>query len=78
MLAAPSVWALCKPGALLLDLSATQAGSVVQQSVSQMRTVAAYNGEERSLKDYDQHLDKPVKVGIGSISRRLDNYNWTL
>jgi ATP-binding cassette subfamily B (MDR/TAP) protein 1 len=39
-----------------------QAGAVAQQAVSQMRTVAAYNGEQRALSEYEQHLDLPVKV----------------
>lgn len=43
--------------------SYTAAGAVAQQAVSQMRTVAAYNGEQRALSEYEQHLDLPVKVG---------------
>jgi ATP-binding cassette subfamily B (MDR/TAP) protein 1 len=40
-----------------------QAGAVVQQSLSQIRTVAAYNGEEAAAKEYDAKLDVPQKVG---------------
>lgn len=39
-----------------------QAGAVVQQSLSQIRTVAAYNGEEAAAKEYDSKLDVPQKV----------------
>jgi ATP-binding cassette subfamily B (MDR/TAP) protein 1 len=35
----------------------------VQQSLSQIRTVAAYNGEEAAAKEYDAKLDVPQKVG---------------
>eukprot|EP00882_Tetradesmus_deserticola_P007854 GHRQ01008267.1.p1 GENE.GHRQ01008267.1~~GHRQ01008267.1.p1 ORF type:complete len:535 (+),score=185.88 GHRQ01008267.1:384-1988(+) len=41
----------------------TDAGSVVQQSLSQIRTVAAYNGEEAAYRQYDSKLDTPQKVG---------------
>jgi hypothetical protein len=61
---------LLPPGALFVPstehvnavAAVLQAGAVVQQSVSQMRTVAAYNGEQRALSEYAQHLDMPVKV----------------
>jgi hypothetical protein len=43
-----------------------QAGSVVQQSLSQIRTVAAYNGQDRAVKEYDERLDEPVKVSASS------------
>jgi hypothetical protein len=39
-----------------------QAGSVVQQSLSQIRTVAAYNGEEAAYNQYNSKLDTPQKV----------------
>lgn len=39
-----------------------QAGAVVQQSLSQIRTVAAYNGEEAAAREYDSQLDVPQKV----------------
>lgn len=35
---------------------------MVQQSLSQIRTVAAYNGEEAAAKAYDAKLDTPQKV----------------
>eukprot|EP00879_Flechtneria_rotunda_P003779 GHRR01004019.1.p1 GENE.GHRR01004019.1~~GHRR01004019.1.p1 ORF type:complete len:1293 (+),score=472.26 GHRR01004019.1:779-4657(+) len=41
----------------------TEAGGVVQQSLSQIRTVAAYNGEEAAYKEYNGKLDLPQKVG---------------
>lgn len=41
-----------------------QAGSVVQQSLSQIRTVAAYNGEEAAHNQYNSKLDTPQKVGV--------------
>lgn len=44
------------------SLGSLQAGAVAQQAVSQMRTVAAYNGEERALQDYDNKLERPLKV----------------
>jgi hypothetical protein len=39
-----------------------QAGTVVQQSLSQIRTVAAYNGEEAAAQQYDAKLELPQKV----------------
>lgn len=41
----------------------TDAGAVVQQSLSQIRTVAAYNGEEAAHSLYNSKLDVPQKVG---------------
>eukprot|EP00775_Hariotina_reticulata_P008041 gene8041-8236_t len=51
----------------------TEAGAVVQQSLSQIRTVAAYNGEEAAQREYDSKLDLPQKVGqkmgaVGGLS----------
>jgi len=40
---------------------------VVQQSLSQIRTVAAYNGEEAAAKAYDAKLDTPQKVRCCSV-----------
>jgi hypothetical protein len=40
-----------------------QAGAVVQQQLSQVRTVTAYNGQEAAVKEYDDKLDKPLQVG---------------
>lgn len=45
-----------------LSVWVVQAGAVVQQSLSQIRTVAAYNGEEAAAKEYDSKLDLPQKV----------------
>lgn len=45
-----------------------QAGSVVQQNLSQIRTVAAYNGEEAAAAEYDSKLDLPQKVGWLTLS----------
>lgn len=42
----------------------TEASQGVQQSLSQIRTVAAYNGEERSLKAYEEALVVPTKINI--------------
>lgn len=42
--------------------SILQAGAVVQQSLSQIRTVAAYNGEEAAHSLYNSKLDVPQKV----------------
>jgi len=39
-----------------------QAGAVVQQSLSQIRTVAAYNGEGAAQREYDSKLELPQKV----------------
>ena len=41
-----------------------QAGAVVQQNLSQIRTVAAYHGEEAAAKEYDSKLDLPQKVRL--------------
>ncbi|KAF8060513.1 ABCB6 [Scenedesmus sp. PABB004] len=41
----------------------TEAGAVVQQSLAQIRTVAAYNGEAAAHAEYDARLDVPQKVG---------------
>ncbi len=46
----------------VIVLCVLQAGAVVQQSLSQIRTVAAYNGEEAAAKEYDSKLDLPQKV----------------
>lgn len=46
--------------------SCVQAGAVVQQSLSQIRTVAAYNGEAAAANDYDSKLDVPQKVSVPS------------
>jgi len=52
-----------------------QAGAVVQQSISQIRTVAAYNGEEAAVNAYNGMLAGPqaVRVGVGGegCCRRL-------
>ena len=39
-----------------------QAGSIALQSLSQIRTVAAYNQQERAVKEYDGTLDESVSV----------------
>ncbi len=46
-----------------------QAGAIVHQSVSQMRTVAAYNGEERAKNEYAARLDLPaqVRAAVGRV-----------
>ena len=35
---------------------------MAQQSISQIRTVVAYNGEEVAMKQYEKALEDPVKV----------------
>ena len=35
---------------------------MAQQSISQIRTVVAYNGEELAMKQYEKALEDPVKV----------------
>jgi len=42
----------------------TKAGDVVSQSLSQIRTVAAFNRERESLSQYERELETPVKSGI--------------
>lgn len=53
---------------LLLHIS-LQAGTVVQESLSQVRTVTAYNGQERAYALYDSKLDIPQKVSFISEGR---------
>lgn len=48
----------------------TQAGAIVQQSVAQIRTVAAYNGEDAARAKYDSLLDAPQKVRRRRLCRR--------
>jgi ATP-binding cassette subfamily B (MDR/TAP) protein 1 len=43
----------------------TMAGSVVQQNLAQIRTVSAYNGQQRAVTDYDSKLDMPTQVRHG-------------
>lgn len=40
-----------------------EANSTVTQTISQIRTVAAYNQENRAVEDYKQKLAVPLKVG---------------
>ncbi|KAL6754343.1 MDR-like ABC transporter [Haematococcus lacustris] len=42
----------------------TDASSLAQQALSQVRTVAAYNGEERTVSSYEKALEMPTNVGI--------------
>ncbi|KAL6755759.1 MDR-like ABC transporter [Haematococcus lacustris] len=42
----------------------TDASSLAQQALSQVRTVAAYNGEERTVSSYANALEMPTNVGI--------------
>ena len=39
-----------------------QAGSIVQQNLAQIRTVTAYNGQQRASDEYDSKLDGPTQV----------------
>jgi hypothetical protein len=40
-----------------------KSNSYAQQSLSQIRTVVAYGGEERALQVYDQSLEVPTRSG---------------
>jgi ATP-binding cassette, subfamily B (MDR/TAP), member 1 len=40
------------------------ANSLAQQALANVRTVYAFNGEERTVNEYDHALDAPLKVGI--------------
>jgi ATP-binding cassette subfamily B (MDR/TAP) protein 1 len=40
------------------------ANSLAQQALSNVRTVYAFNGEERTVNEYDQALSAPLQVGI--------------
>lgn len=40
-----------------------QAGSIAQQALASIRTVYAFNGEQRTLDAYAASLDEPVRVG---------------
>ncbi|CAB3990056.1 multidrug resistance 1 isoform X2, partial [Paramuricea clavata] len=42
----------------------SKAGSVAEQSISSIRTVAAFGGEAEQTKKYDIHLTKSCKFGI--------------
>jgi ATP-binding cassette subfamily B (MDR/TAP) protein 1 len=48
----------------------TKAGSVVQQNLAQIRTVSAYNGQARAVKDYSDRLDVPTQVRQGQGSEQ--------
>jgi hypothetical protein len=48
-----------------------QAGAVVQQQLSQVRTVTAYNGQEAAVKEYNAKLDKPLQVGSVGLAHRV-------
>ena len=41
-----------------------QANSIAQQSISQIRTVAAFSGEPIALNSYETALETPYKVGV--------------
>ena len=40
------------------------ANSLAQQALANVRTVYAFNGEERTVNDYDHALEAPLNVGI--------------
>ncbi len=40
------------------------ASALLQQSLSQIRTVAAYGAEERALKAYSEALEQPTRLGV--------------
>ncbi len=40
------------------------ASSLLQQSLAQIRTVAAYGGEQRALDAYNQALEQPTRLGV--------------
>ncbi len=46
-----------------LQASYTQASTIAQQALSQIRTVVSYGGEEKALDQYKEQLEGPVKVG---------------
>jgi ATP-binding cassette subfamily B (MDR/TAP) protein 1 len=50
----------------------TTAGSVVQQNLAQIRTVSAYNGQQRAVTEYDSKLDVPTQVRVGRVETRGD------
>lgn len=47
-----------------------QAGTIAQQAISNIRTVAAYNGQDGALTAYTRSLDATLKSGFktGAIS----------
>lgn len=47
--------------------SRPQANASAQQSIAQVRTVAAYNGEKKALDSYSQLLELPLKVRGGAL-----------
>ena len=47
-----------------INTAYAEANSLAQQSLSTVRTVYAFNGEERTLQDFDAALEVPTKVGI--------------
>lgn len=40
----------------------TEAGAIVQQSLSQIRTVTAYNGQDTASQAYSRRLEEPQRV----------------
>lgn len=47
----------------LVGLGCLQANSVAQQALGNIRTVYAFNGEQRTVESYSSTLDHPMKVG---------------
>jgi len=54
---------LCSCAAPPCFLPPADANSIAQQALGNIRTVYAFNGEERTLEAYSKSLDEPVKVG---------------
>ena len=66
------VWGACLPSPpqmltavtllLPLPLQPAEANSIAQQALGNIRTVYAFNGDQRTVAAYDAKLDDPVKV----------------
>ena len=49
---------------------------MAQQSISQIRTVVAYNGEEVAMKQYEKALEDPVKVSARASAGVRESVGW--
>ena len=54
---------LCSSAQTYMNKAYGEANSIAQQALASIRTVYAFNGEQRTLDAYSASLEQPVKVG---------------
>lgn len=73
------------PSAPHLPRVRADANSIAQQALGNIRTVYAFNGEQRTLEAYSAALEQPVKVGWGgegsswiggAVNGRVNGVGW--